>query len=38
MRVAIDGELIDCMLPLTVRVVPEALQVVVPSPAGSGSP
>lgn len=34
MRVAIDGELIDCTLPLTVRVVPDALQVVVPHAAG----
>lgn len=30
-RVAIDGELIDCRLPLRVRAVPDALQVIVPA-------
>lgn len=32
LRVAIDGELADCRLPLRVRVVPDALAVVVPRP------
>lgn len=36
MRVAIDGELINCKLPLQVRVVPDALQVIVP-PAPSSA-
>lgn len=30
-RVALDGELIDCELPLVVKSVPEALQVLVPA-------
>ncbi|CAI06427.1 conserved hypothetical protein, related to eukaryotic diacylglycerol kinase [Aromatoleum aromaticum EbN1] len=30
-RVALDGELVDCELPLVVRSVPEALQVLVPA-------
>lgn len=33
-RVALDGELADCRLPLHVRVVPDALTVVVPRPWG----
>lgn len=31
-RVAIDGEVVDCRLPLRVRVVPDALAVIVPRP------
>lgn len=30
LRVAVDGELVDCALPLVVEAVPDALQVVVP--------
>lgn len=32
-RVAVDGELVDCTLPLTIESVPDALQVIVPREA-----
>lgn len=35
-RVALDGELVDCMLPLVVETVPDALQVIVPKPPEAG--
>lgn len=31
-RVAVDGELVECTLPLVVEAVPDALQVIVPKP------
>jgi len=35
-RVAVDGELIDCTLPLLVESVPDALQVIVPAQQETG--
>jgi diacylglycerol kinase family enzyme len=35
-RVALDGELVECMLPLVIETVPDALQVIVPRPPETG--
>jgi diacylglycerol kinase family enzyme len=36
-RVAVDGELIECALPLVIEALPNALQVIVPRQPGTGS-
>jgi diacylglycerol kinase family enzyme len=35
-RVAVDGELVDCTLPLVVEAVPDALRVIVPAQPEAG--
>jgi diacylglycerol kinase family enzyme len=35
-RVALDGELVECTLPLVIETVPDALQVIVPRPPETG--